>query len=89
MLPQLNKILEKLFDLRMEKCINKHNTLYDCQFGFRSGRSPIMALLSLIENITTSLDVHKHDIGVFMDKKKAFDTIDHNILIKKNKPLWP
>ena len=65
----------------MEKFINKHNILHDCQFGFRAGRSPSMALLSLIENITTSLDDHKHAVGVFMDIKKAFDTIDHNILL--------
>ena len=67
----------------METFINKHNILHDCQFGFRAGRSPNMALLSLIENITTSLDDHKHAVGVFMDIKKAFDTIDHNILLKK------
>ena len=53
LLPQFSKILEKLYDLRMEKFINKHNILHDCQFGFRAGRSPSMALLSLIENITT------------------------------------
>ena len=47
-----------------------------------------MALLSLIKNITTSLDVREHAVGVFMDIKKAFDTIDHNILLK-NKPLLP
>ena len=80
-LPQFSKILEKLFDLKMEKC--KHNILHDCQFGFRSGRSPRMALLSSIENITASIDVHKHAVGVFMDIKKAFDTIDHKIIIKK------
>ena len=43
-----------------------------------------MALLSLIESISTSLDAHKHAVGVFMDIKKAFDTTDHNILLKKN-----
>ena len=75
------KILEKLFDLRMEKLINKHNILHDCQFSFIAGRSPSMALLSLIENITTSLDDHKHAFVVSMDIKKAFDTIDHNILL--------
>ena len=42
-----------------------------------------MALLSSIENITKSSDDHKHAVGVFMDIKKAFDTIDHNILLKK------
>ena len=83
LLPQFFKILEKLFDLRMEKFISKHNIIHDCQFGFRAGRSPSMDLLSLIENITTSLDGHKHAVGVFMDIKKAFDTIDHNILLKK------
>ena len=83
LLPQFSKILEKLFDLRMEKFINKHNILHDCQFGFRAGRSPSMALLSLIENITTSLHDHMHAVGVSMDIKKAFDTIDHNILLKK------
>ena len=79
LLSHFSKILEKLFDLRMEKFINKHNILHDCQFGFRAGRSPNMALLSLIENVTTSLDDHKHAVVVFMDIKKAFDTIDHNI----------
>ena len=83
LLSQFSKILEKLFDFRKEKFINKHNILHDCQFGFRAGRSPSMALLSLIENITASLDDHKHAVGVFMDIKKAFDTIDHNILLKK------
>ena len=67
----------------MENFINRWNVLHDCQFGFRSGRSPSMALPSLIENITTSLDAQRHAICVFMDIKKTFDTIDHNILIKK------
>ena len=83
LLPQFSKILEKLFHLRMKKFINNHSILNDCQFGFGAGRSPSMALLSLIKNITTSLDDHKHAVGVFMDIKKAFDTIDHNILLKK------
>ena len=42
-----------------------------------------MTLLSLIENITTSLDDHKHAVGVFMARKMAFDTIDYNISLKK------
>ena len=63
--------------------INKHDILHDCQFGFRAGRSPCMALLSLIKNITTSLDAHKHAVGVFMDIEKAFDTIYQNIYLRK------
>ena len=83
LLPQFYKILERLFDLRMERYINKHNTLHECQIGHRAGRSPSMALLSLLENTTTSLDDHGHSVGVSMDIKKSFDTIDHNILLKK------
>ena len=60
-----------------------NNILHDCQFGFIAGKSPSMALLSLSENITTSLDAHKHAVGVLIDIKKAFYTIDHNILLKK------
>ena len=71
----------------MEKINNNHNILHDCQFGFRAGRSPSMALLNVIENITTSLDDRKHAVSIFMDIKKAFHTIDHNILLK-NKQLW-
>ena len=52
LLPQSSRIHEELFDLRVEKFINKHSILHDCQFDFRAGRSPSMALLSLIENIT-------------------------------------
>ena len=41
LLPQYSKILEKLFDLRMEKFINKHNISHDCEFGFRVGKSQV------------------------------------------------
>ena len=79
-LPQFPKILEKLLDLRMEKYINKHNIFQDCQFGSSSGIYTSMALLSLIENITTSLDAHRHAIGVFMEIRDSFDS---NILLRK------
>ena len=41
------------------------------------------ALLELVEEITTSLDNNKYTVGVFIDLKKAFDTVDHDILSKK------
>ena len=81
LLPQFSKIHEKLFDLRMKIFINKHSILHDCQSGFGAGRSPSITLLSSIENIITSLDAHRHAVGAFMDRKKAFDTIDNNILL--------
>ena len=73
----------KLFDDRLQKFICKNNILSDCQFGFRTGRSSSMAIVNLAEKITNSLDNTKSVISVFIEPKKAFDTIDHTILLQK------
>ena len=57
--------------------------LSDNQYGFRSNRSTSLALLELVEKITKFIDDGKYTIGIFIDIKKAFDTIDHNILLQK------
>ena len=46
------------------------------------------ALLELAEEITSSLDNNKYAIGVFVDLKKAFDTVDHDVLAKQITFLW-
>ena len=84
LLPQFSKILEKLFNSRMVSYITKNNILYSGQYGFRSKFSTSLAIIDLIEQITTNIDEQKCTIGVFIDLKKAFDTIDHKILLKKN-----
>ena len=83
LLPQFSKILEKLFNKRLDLFLNKHNILSENQYGFRKNRSTSLALIELVEHLTQSLDEHKHTIGVFIDLKKAFDTIDHKILLEK------
>ena len=57
------------------------NILIPSQYGFISSMSTTEALL--VEEITTSLEKHKYTVGVFIDLKKAFDTVDHDILCKK------
>ena len=52
-------------------------------YGFRTKLSTSLAVMELIEEITNATDNKKHAIGVFIDLKKAFDTVDHGILIKK------
>ena len=79
LLSQYAKILERLFDLRMNTFHIKHNISCDSQFGLRGGRTPGGALLCLIENITASLDANKYDVGVYLDMKEGFDSIDDNI----------
>lgn len=83
LLPQFSKILEKMFHSRLEKCISKHELIYVGQYGFRPIRSTIMANIDAVEEIPNALDSKKHTIGIFIDLKKSFDTIDHSILVQK------
>ena len=83
LLPQFSKILEKLFNDRLCKFIDKYKLLTDSQYGFRTNRSTALALTELTEEITNATDNKKFVIGTFIDLKKAFDTINHNILITK------
>ena len=83
LLPQFSKILEKIFNNRLDSFIEKNCILSECQYGFRNSRSTYMALMDLIENICESIDKKKCVMAIFIDLKKAFDTIDHNILLDK------
>ena len=53
------------------------------QFGFRNNHSTYMALLITLENIRNALDNGECAIGIFLDFKKAFDTVNHDILLNK------
>ena len=53
------------------------------QYGFRSNRSTLMALVELLEKLTNSIDNKKITVGIFIDLKKAFDTINHKLLLRK------
>ena len=64
--------------------LNSNNLLHLRQYGFRRNMSTsIMAIMELVENITNAMDNGKFTIDVFIDLKKAFDTVDHSILVKK------
>ena len=68
---------------RLLEFINKLNLLYKYQFGFRNNHSTYMALIILLEKITSSLDKGEFTISLFIDFRKAFDTVDHHILLDK------
>ena len=61
----------------------KHNILFEYQFGFQKGKSTHMALITLVDRITEALDYGDYVVGVFLDFSKAFDTVDHAILLDK------
>ena len=83
LLPQFSKILEKLFNVRLDNFIERHSILSNSQYGFRPNMSTSLALLEFTEEITSALDKKKSTIVVFIDLKKAFDTIDHTLLLAK------
>ena len=82
-LPSLSKILEKTAYKRLTDYLNKYDILNTSQYGFRHGHSTSMALLDFVERIHEALDRKEYTIGVFLHLAKAFDTVNHNILLKK------
>ena len=78
-----SKILEKLMYDRLLCFLDSHQILEASQYGFRRKHSTYMALLDLVDKISCSLDDKLYSIGVFMDLSKAFDTVDHTILLDK------
>lgn len=82
LLPQFSKISEKLFVVRLDNFLDKFNLINE-QYGFRANRSTSMAVTALVEDIATAIDNKEFAIGVFIDLSKAFDTIDHERLLKK------
>ena len=68
---------------RLYNFLVKHEILHELQFGFRANHSINHALVSLTEAIKNSLDNRKFGCGIFIDLQKAFDTVNHNILLMK------
>ena len=82
-LSQFSIFFVNLFHKRQKTYIDKQVLLSDNQYGFRSNRLTSIALLELVEKITKSIDNGKYTIGIYIDIKKAFYTVDHNILLQK------
>ena len=83
LLSNIDKIFEKLVYSRLMSFLSKHNVISNSQFGFRKNHSTKLALISITEEIRRALDSGKFACGVFIDLEKAFDTVDHNIILKK------
>lgn len=78
----INKIVEKVIVGQVSMFLERHNLLTDHQHGFRRGRSTVTALTHFSEVINESLNSGKQVLCLFIDYKKAFDTLDHNVLVQ-------
>jgi hypothetical protein len=82
-LPIFSKILERVVHNRLMNYINVNQILFKNQYGFRKNHSTSLALINLYDKISTGFDANEHTVGIFLDLSKAFDTVDHEILISK------
>src|SRR3989442_11552044 len=78
-----SKIFEKVILKRLENYLNKKQILHDAQYGFRKNRSTQLAIVSFLDALTDSLDKNKFVFSLFIDLSKAFDTLDHALLLRK------
>ena len=85
LLSNVDKIFEKLAHCRLVSFLDKYDAIYQKQFGFRKQHSTAHTLISLTEEIRRALDKGQFSCGVFIDLQKAFDTVDHTILLNKLK----
>jgi hypothetical protein len=77
------KIFEKTMRTRLSSFLTKFKILYELQFGFRNDHSTTLATIDIIERIRDALDKGDKVLGIYLDLQKAFDTVDHQILLDK------
>ena len=75
--------MKKIIFKRVYNFIEKNEILYPLQYGFRSKHSNTHALINITEKIRSALDHNKVSCGIFVDLQKAFDTVNHKILLQK------
>ena len=82
-LPLLNVIIEKLLHSRFSHFLEKHNLFFNDQYGFRRNHSTSDAVMKLLDRIYDSFELGDYFGTIMLDLSKAFDTVDHEVLLSK------
>ena len=83
LLPILSKILEKIIHFTLSEYLEEHSILYPFQFGFRKKHSTYMNITHMHDEITKNLQNNELTCMLYLDLKKAFDTVSIEILLQK------
>ena len=83
LLPVISKVLEKLVFFRMVNHLEENKIVYLRQFGFRKGHSTTDAIMTLVGDILKCFESNLMILSVFIDLKKAFDMVPHNLILEK------
>ena len=85
LLPSVSKIFEKIAQTQLLDYFESNSLLCPSQYGFRQRHSTEHAILEFVDRIISDMDQGFNPIAIFLDLSKAFDTLDHQILIQKLK----
>ena len=82
-LPSTSKVFERIMHSQIIEYFNEYNLLYPSQYGFRSNHSTELAALEVVDKIMTKMDDNEVPLNIYLDLSKAFDCLDHRILLTK------
>ena len=81
----LSKTIEKSIHVQIDYYLHNKKLIYIYQSGFRTNHSTYLCLTQLIEFVLTGMDKQTHIGMIFVDLQKAFDILDHGLLLEKSK----
>ena len=82
-LPAISKIFERVIFNQTHQYFNEKQLYYDSQYGFRKSHSTELASYELVDRIISQMENSEIPLNIYMDLSKAFDTLDHDILLRK------
>lgn len=83
LLPAISKVFERAMTNRLNSFLEKYKILGDHQYGFRKNRSTILAVYNYVQQVLNYLNDKKYAVGILLDMTKAYDRVQHEILLSK------